>query len=171
MISQLNPRNLGVAVRAANERHMAAFINADLRRRVGLDTRRSIVLYDENFLFNYALDALPNERTLRALYHQTPGIAVLVEGRRCLHEDRRQRPGERLSTDTLDLRVGGVLLCACRCGWRALGCRPQTQGGMYAAKSPRMGPDRKAGWRVSAIGHATAHLTNKLGTGRVDINR
>ena len=51
---------------------MAAFINADLRRRVGLDTRRSIVLYDENFLFNYALDALPNERTLRALYHQTP---------------------------------------------------------------------------------------------------
>ena len=47
MIAQLNPRNLG-AMRATNERLMAAFINADLARRVGLDTRRSVVLYDEH---------------------------------------------------------------------------------------------------------------------------
>ena len=49
-----------------------AFINADLASRVGLDVRKSIVLYDRNFLFNYALDRLPSERTLRKLYQQTP---------------------------------------------------------------------------------------------------
>ena len=57
MIAQLNPRNLGPTVRAANEKLMAAFIQADLPRRVGLDTPRSVVLYDGNFLLNYALDA------------------------------------------------------------------------------------------------------------------
>ena len=44
----------------------------DLRRRVGLDTRRSIVLYYAQFRFNYALDELPSERTLRKLYQETP---------------------------------------------------------------------------------------------------
>jgi len=44
------------------------------------------------------------------------------------------------------------------------------QDGMHAGGHREWG-DRKAGWRVSAIGHATAHLTNKLGTGRVGINR
>jgi hypothetical protein len=34
--------------------------------------RKSIVLYDRNYLFNYALDSVPNERTLRKLYHHTP---------------------------------------------------------------------------------------------------
>jgi hypothetical protein len=72
MITQLNPRNLAAAVRATNERLMVAFIQADLPRRVGLDARRSDVLCDGNFLFNYALPALPNERALRALFHQTP---------------------------------------------------------------------------------------------------
>jgi hypothetical protein len=72
VIAQLNPRNLAAAVRAANEQLMTSFIQADLPRRVGLDTRRSVVLYDENFSFAYALDALPNQRTLRKLYHQTP---------------------------------------------------------------------------------------------------
>jgi hypothetical protein len=72
VITQLNPRNLGPTVRAANEKLIGAFINADLPSRVGLDVRKSVVLYDGNFLFNYALDRLPNERTLRKLYHQTP---------------------------------------------------------------------------------------------------
>ena len=54
------------------EKLMVAFINADLPSRVGLDARKSIVLYDRNFIFNYALDGLPNERILRTLYHQTP---------------------------------------------------------------------------------------------------
>jgi hypothetical protein len=44
VITQLNPRNLDPTVRAANEKLMAAFIRADLPRRVGLDTRRSVVL-------------------------------------------------------------------------------------------------------------------------------
>jgi hypothetical protein len=72
MIRQLNPKNLPPAVREANERRMAAFIGAALRERVGLEARKSIVLYDENFRFNYSLDRLPNERTLRKLYQQTP---------------------------------------------------------------------------------------------------
>jgi hypothetical protein len=72
VITQLNPRNLGTTVRAANEKLMVTFINADLPSRVGLDVHESVVLYDGNFLFNYALKGLPNERTLRKLYHQTP---------------------------------------------------------------------------------------------------
>jgi len=72
VITQLNPRNLGPTVRATNERLMVAFIDADLPSRVGVDARKSIVLYDQNFLFNYSLATLPNERTLRKLYHQTP---------------------------------------------------------------------------------------------------
>jgi hypothetical protein len=39
MITQLNPRNLGPAVRATNERLMMAFVQADLPSRVGLDAR------------------------------------------------------------------------------------------------------------------------------------
>ena len=46
MITQLNPRNLGPTVRATNERLMVAFIDADLPSRVGVDARKSIVLYD-----------------------------------------------------------------------------------------------------------------------------
>jgi hypothetical protein len=72
VITQLNPRNLGTTVRATNEKLMIAFINDDLPSKVGLDTRKSIILYDRNFRFNYALESLPNERMLRKLYHQTP---------------------------------------------------------------------------------------------------
>ena len=46
-------------MRATNERLMVTFINADLPSRVGLDVRESVVVYDGNFLFNYALDGLP----------------------------------------------------------------------------------------------------------------
>ena len=38
---------------------MAAFIGLALRERVSLDTRKSVVLYDQNFVFNFALDRLP----------------------------------------------------------------------------------------------------------------
>ena len=72
MIRRLNPANLPAAVRKANERRMAAFIGLALRERVGLDTRKSVVLYDQNFVFNFALDGLPNERVMRALYDRTP---------------------------------------------------------------------------------------------------
>ena len=72
MIRRLNAANLPAAVRKANERRMAAFIGFALRERVGLDTRKSVVLYHQNFVFNFALDGLPNERVMRALYDQTP---------------------------------------------------------------------------------------------------
>jgi hypothetical protein len=50
---------------------MAALIGAAPHERVGLDTQTSVILYDQNFVFNYALDGLPNEPTLRKLYQQT----------------------------------------------------------------------------------------------------
>jgi hypothetical protein len=70
--AQLNPKNLPPTVRERNKGLMIAFISGHLPSREGLDTRRSIVLYDENLCFNYALDGLPNQRTLRKLYQQTP---------------------------------------------------------------------------------------------------
>jgi hypothetical protein len=72
VIRRLDPANLPPAVREANERRMAAFIGLALHERVGLDTRRSVVFYDQNFMFNYALNRLPSERMLRKLYHQKP---------------------------------------------------------------------------------------------------
>jgi len=47
VIRRLNPANLPPAVREANERRMAAFIGLALHERVGLDTRRSVVFYDQ----------------------------------------------------------------------------------------------------------------------------
>jgi hypothetical protein len=54
VIRRLNPANLPPAVREANERRMAAFIGFALRERMSLDTRKSVVLYDQNFVFNFA---------------------------------------------------------------------------------------------------------------------
>jgi hypothetical protein len=68
--TQLNPKNLPPMER--NKGLMTAFISAHLPGRVGLNTRRSVVLYDGNFCFNYALEQLPGERMLRRLYKQTP---------------------------------------------------------------------------------------------------
>jgi hypothetical protein len=59
-------------VRATNERLMMTVVQADLPSRVGLDARKSIVLYDRNYVFNYALDRLPSDHMLRKLYRQTP---------------------------------------------------------------------------------------------------
>ena len=61
-----------------------------LPRRVGLDTRRSVVFCDGIFRFDYALDALPNERTLRKLFIAG---AVLVERR--VTAPRHPAPGDR----------------------------------------------------------------------------
>jgi len=47
VIRRLDPANLPPAVREANERRMAAFIGLALHERVGLDTRRSVVFYDQ----------------------------------------------------------------------------------------------------------------------------
>jgi hypothetical protein len=43
---------------------MVEFINADLPSRVGLDARKSIVLYDRNFLFNQSLIPLASDRPM-----------------------------------------------------------------------------------------------------------
>jgi hypothetical protein len=50
----------------------AAFVGLVLHERVGLDTGKSVVLYDQNFVFNFALEGLPNERVMRAPYDRTP---------------------------------------------------------------------------------------------------
>ena len=58
-------------MRAANENRLTAFINTDLPSRVGVDSRKSVVLYDQSFRCIYALGSLPDERTLRRLHRET----------------------------------------------------------------------------------------------------
>jgi hypothetical protein len=63
----------------ANKGLMVSFINADLLNRAGLDVRKSIVLYDDAGVFEYALDSLPNTEVLQRLYDQT-AIRFYSEG-------------------------------------------------------------------------------------------
>jgi hypothetical protein len=72
VITQLNPRNLGPTVRATNERLMVAFIDADLPSRVGLDARKSIVLYDQNSCSITGWPRCPMSARCASMYHQTP---------------------------------------------------------------------------------------------------
>lgn len=57
--------------RQINRGLMVAFINADLINRAGLDVRRSIVLYDDAGLFEYAAPELLDATLLQRLYDQT----------------------------------------------------------------------------------------------------
>ena len=50
---------------------MVRFINADLLNRASLDVRHSIVLYDADGLFEYAMAELPAAVVLAELYHRT----------------------------------------------------------------------------------------------------
>ena len=50
---------------------MVRFINADLLNRASLDVRKSVVLYDDSGLFEYALETMPDDALLQRLYNQT----------------------------------------------------------------------------------------------------
>lgn len=50
---------------------MVHFINADLLNRCNLDVGRSVVLYDDVGVFEYAVPALPDADGLQRLYNET----------------------------------------------------------------------------------------------------
>jgi hypothetical protein len=58
---------------------MVAFINARLLERANLDVRKSIVLYDDAGLVEYALPELPDAETLERLY-RVSGIRYWSKG-------------------------------------------------------------------------------------------
>jgi len=58
-------------VRKMNKGLMVQFINRDLLNRAALDVRKSVVLYDENGLFEYALEELPSDNVQRNLLTKT----------------------------------------------------------------------------------------------------
>jgi hypothetical protein len=58
-------------LREVNEGLMVRFINNDLINRAHLDIRKSVVLYDEDGLFEHALSELPDEDVQARLLEQT----------------------------------------------------------------------------------------------------
>jgi len=71
MLTELKTADIDAMRRQANRGLMVAFINADLFNRAHLDVRRSVVLYDADGLFEYAMPALPDADTQRALVERT----------------------------------------------------------------------------------------------------
>lgn len=73
-LSNQNPMN-----REINRGLMVAFINADLLNRSHLDVRTSIVLYDGDGDFRYALAEMPDEALMASLQERA-GIAYWSKG-------------------------------------------------------------------------------------------
>jgi len=71
LLTRINPKDLGPMVRKMNKGLMVQFINRDLLNRAALDVRKSVVLYDENGLFEYALEELPSDNVQRNLLTKT----------------------------------------------------------------------------------------------------
>ena len=65
--------------RQLNRGLMVAFINRDPANRAHLDVRKSIVLYDANGGFLYALPDMPDENAQAALKAQT-GVTYWSKG-------------------------------------------------------------------------------------------
>lgn len=71
-VQELDLSTVPAMLREANRGLMVAFINADLLNRAALDVRKSIVLYDEDMMFEYAIEALPPKPYMDRLYRETP---------------------------------------------------------------------------------------------------
>ena len=76
---RIDPRQLPSEVRRVNRGLMAQFIGADPYGRRHLSPRKSIILYNEEGHFRYALNERPSDRTLRKLYEQT-GVRYWSKG-------------------------------------------------------------------------------------------
>lgn len=69
MVTEINPAELSGMTRKVNEGLMVKFINDNLLSGgAALDVRRSIVLYDGDWMFMHALAELPDETMLKRLY-------------------------------------------------------------------------------------------------------
>ena len=58
-------------LREINEGLMIRWINEDRLNRSHLDVRKSVVLYDETGMFEYAMPDLPDDELLQKLFDQT----------------------------------------------------------------------------------------------------
>ncbi|ANA86845.1 hypothetical protein BH772_gp040 [Gordonia phage Bachita] len=67
-VAQLDTTDLTLMHRGLNREMMVAFINADLIERANLDVRHSIVLYDEDRDFRYAVPEMLDDDTMARLY-------------------------------------------------------------------------------------------------------
>lgn len=70
-ITEIAANDLTAMQREINRGLMVQFINADLVERAALDVRSSIVFYDEDKMFSYAVGALPDQQTLQRLAQST----------------------------------------------------------------------------------------------------
>ena len=70
-VEQLDPTDLDPIQRTVNRSMMVAWINADLVSRAPHDVRKSIVLYDEDCMFVYALQNMPDEELLQEIGERT----------------------------------------------------------------------------------------------------
>ena len=68
---KIDPAELSPLHRKANESLMVAWINAKLLERMQHDVRKSVVLYDKDRCFVYALAELPNDHMMRQLRELT----------------------------------------------------------------------------------------------------
>ena len=71
VVEQIDPTELGELHRYGNKALMVAWINADLLNRAHHDVRTSVVLYDEDKDFVFALRDVPDQVALQELYERT----------------------------------------------------------------------------------------------------
>ncbi|ORW08071.1 MULTISPECIES: hypothetical protein [Mycolicibacter] len=70
-IQQLDPQQIDAMRREINHGLMVTFINAELLERASLDVGRSVVFYDADHGFLYAVAELPDTGMLQRLYDNT----------------------------------------------------------------------------------------------------
>ena len=80
VVEQIDPTELGELHRYGNKALMVAWINADLLTRAHHDVRKSVVLYDADKDFVFALTEVPDEVALQALYDRTTVCYYSVGG-------------------------------------------------------------------------------------------
>ncbi|AVO21776.1 hypothetical protein SEA_JEON_74 [Mycobacterium phage Jeon] len=71
IVKEIERTELSPMLRKANRSLFVAFVNSRLSERAGLDADRSVMLYDADKMFEFALDEVPTERMLRQLYQHT----------------------------------------------------------------------------------------------------
>lgn len=70
-VIEIDAARLSLLQRQGNKALMVSWINADLLERAGHDVRTSIVLYDGDYCFVYAVATLPDEFMLAQLRSMT----------------------------------------------------------------------------------------------------
>lgn len=78
-VQEIAPASLTAMQRWFNEQLMVAWINRDLLNRAQHDVRKSVVLYDADYDFLYAVESVPDEATMQRLYEDA-GVRFYSKG-------------------------------------------------------------------------------------------